>query len=187
MQPSIAKSGNIYMSSNVDVYNLDGLLKRERQPTAKRLILSLLSQPRMATLSLRQLVAWGELLGQKPPAVRVTAGRLVKEDLLETVSRGVYTIGPNGLALRNKASEWMTALNQLRDWKGGWICVYTAHLGKANRRNVRKRERAFRLFGFKEFVDGVWIRPDNLAYTPRQMYAELCQLGLWGENCGGQC
>ncbi len=166
------------MPSNAEVRDFDGLLKRERQPTAKRLILSLLSQPRMATLSLRQLVAWGELLGQKPAAIRVTAGRLVKEDLLATVSRGVYTIGPNGLVLRNKASEWMTALEQIRDWRGGWICVQTAHLGKANRRNVRKRERAFRLFGFKEFVDGVWVRPDNLAYTPPQLYAELCQLGL---------
>jgi phenylacetic acid degradation operon negative regulatory protein len=166
------------MLSNVNVLDFESLLGRERRPTAKRLILSLLSQPRMATLSLRQLVAWGELLGQKPAAIRVTAGRLVKEGLLETVSRGVYTIGPNGLVLRNKASEWMTALDQIRDWKGGWICVHTAHLGKANRRNVRKRERAFRLVGFKELVDGVWIRPDNLTYTPTQIYVELCQLGL---------
>jgi phenylacetic acid degradation operon negative regulatory protein len=166
------------MLSNVNVLDLDGLLKRERRPTAKRLILSLLSQPRMATLSLRQLVAWGELLGQKPAAIRVTAGRLVKEELLKTVRRGVYTIGPNGLVLRDKASEWMTTLHRIRGWKGGWICVHTAHLGKANRRNVRKRERAFRLFGFKELVDGVWIRPDNLVCTPPQMYADLCKLGL---------
>ncbi len=166
------------MLSDVKGLGLDDLLKLERRPTAKRLILSLLSQPRMAPLSLRQLVAWGELLGQKPAATRVTAGRLVKEDLLETVSRGVYRIGPAGSALKNKASEWMTALDQIRAWKGGWLCVHTAHLGKANRRNVRNRERAFRLFGFKELVDGVWVRPDNLAYTASEMYVALCQLGL---------
>jgi phenylacetic acid degradation operon negative regulatory protein len=166
------------MLSDVKVPNIDDLLKLERRPTAKRLILSLLSQPHMATLSLRQLVAWGELLGQKPAAVRVTAGRLVKEDLLETARRGVYRIGPAGSVLKNKASEWMTALDQIRDWNGGWLCVHTAHLGKANRRNLRNRERAFRLFGFKELVDGVWIRPDNIEYTASQMYAELCQLGL---------
>lgn len=166
------------MPSNANDLSLDGLLKLERRPTAKRLILSLLSQPNMTTLSLRQLVAWGELLGQKPAAIRVTAGRLVKEDLLETPQRGVYRIGPAGLALKNKASEWTTALDQIRDWKGGWLCVHTAHLGKANRRNVRARERAFRLLGFKEFVDGLWIRPDNLAYTAPEMYAALCQLGV---------
>ncbi|MFK7836589.1 MAG: hypothetical protein AB8B60_10240 [Sulfitobacter sp.] len=132
----------------------------------------------MSTLTLRQLVAWGELLGQKPAAIRVTAGRLVKEGLLETVRRGVYRIGPAGMVLKNKASEWMTALDQIRDWKGGWLCVHTAHLSKANRRIVRTRERAFRLFGFKELVDGVWIRPDNLAQTATEMYAALCQLGL---------
>lgn len=155
-----------------------GLAKLERRPTAKQLILSLLSQPNMATLSLRQLVAWGELLGQKPAAIRVTAGRLVKEDLLETARRGVYQIGPAGLVLKAKASEWMTTLDQIRDWKDGWLCVHTAHIGKANRHNLRNRTRAFRLFGFKELVDGVWIRPDNLVLTPAQMYAKLCQLGL---------
>lgn len=166
------------MLSDVNGLNLDDLLKLERRPTAKRLILSLLSQPNMSTLSLRQLVAWGELLDQKPAAIRVTAGRLVKEDLLKTARRGVYRIGPAGLVLKIKASEWRAALDQIHDWKGGWLCVHTAHLGKANRRNVRIRARAFRLFGFKELVDGVWIRPDNLAKTPAQMYAELCQLGL---------
>jgi phenylacetic acid degradation operon negative regulatory protein len=166
------------MLSDVKGLNIDDLQKLERHPTAKRLILSLLSQPNMATLSLRQLVAWGELLGQKPAAIRVTAGRLVKEDLLETVHRGVYRIGPAGLALTKKASEWMTSLDQIRHWNGGWLCVHTAHLGKANRRNVRIRERAFRLFGFKELVDGVWVRPDNLAHTAAQTYAALCELGL---------
>ena len=166
------------MLSDEKSLNPPDLLKLDRGPTAKRLILSLLSQPNMATLNLRQLVAWGELLGQKPAAIRVTAGRLVKEDLLETVHRGVYRIGPAGLVLKSKASEWMTALDQIRDWKGAWLCVHTAHIGKANRRNLRARERAFRLFGFKELVDGVWIRPDNLAHTATEMYAALCQLGL---------
>ena len=77
---------------------LDDLLELKMRPTAKRLILSLLSQPRMSSMSLRQLVAWGELLDQKPAAIRVTAGRLVKEALLEKTRRGVYTIGSDGLA-----------------------------------------------------------------------------------------
>ena len=132
----------------------------------------------MSTLPIRQLVAWGTLFDQKPAAVRVTAGRLVKEGLLEKTNRGMYTIGPGGLALKNKAREWTTALDHIREWKGRWFVVHTAHLGKAIRRNVRARQRAFRLLGFKELVDGLWVRPDNLSYSAAQIYAHLCQLGL---------
>ncbi len=178
MQAFSGRLVNGFMLSKVKGPNPADLINFQRRPTAKRLILSLLSQPNMATLSLRQLAAWGALLDQKPAAIRVTAGRLVKEDLLETVRRGVYRVGPAGMVLKNKASEWMTALDQTRDWEGAWLCVHTAHIGKANRRNLRSRERAFRLFGFKELVDGVWIRPDNLAHTATEMYAALCQLGL---------
>lgn len=148
------------------------------RPTAKRLILSVLSQPSMSNLPIRQLAAWGTLFDQKPAAIRVTAGRLVAETLLEKTGRGMYTIGPGGAALKAKASEWTSALNQICAWQGGWYGVHTSHLGKAIRRNVRARERAFRLLGFKELVEGLWVRPDNLIFGPSQMYQKLCQLGL---------
>ncbi len=157
--------------------DLDDLLQSGARPTAKRLILSLLSQPNMASLSLRQLVAWGDVLGQKPAAIRVTAGRLVQEALLSKTSRGVYTIGPAGLALRDQASAWVTTLDQVQRWKGGWYCAHTGHLGKAIRRNVRARERALRLLGFRELVAGLWVRPDNLVHSATEMHARLCQLG----------
>ena len=132
----------------------------------------------MSSLPIHQLIAWGTLFDQKHTAIRVTAGRLVKETLLEKTGRGMYTIGSGGLALKTKANEWTTALSQIREWQGGWFGVHTAHLGKALRRNVRARERAFRLQGFKELVDGLWVRPDNLTYSAAQMYEKLCQLGL---------
>ena len=150
----------------------------QTRPTAKRLILSVLSQPNMAVLPIRQLVAWGALFDQKPAAIRVTAGRLVNELLLEKTARGMYTIGASGLALKAKASEWTVALDQVRAWQSGWYVVHTGHLGKAVRRNVRARERAFRLLGFKELVEGLWVRPDNLRLDQAQMFEKLCQLGL---------
>jgi phenylacetic acid degradation operon negative regulatory protein len=132
----------------------------------------------MAHLDIRQLIAWGQLFDQTPAAIRVTAGRLVTETLLEKTGRGMYTTGPGGLAMKNKAGEWATALNRIRDWTGGWFGVHTAHLGRTLRRRVRARERAFRLLGFKELVSGLWIRPDNLNYSASEMHAKLCQLGL---------
>ena len=146
--------------------------------TAKRLILSVLAQPNMASLPIRQLIAWGTLFDQKPSAIRVTAGRLVAETLLTKTARGMYTIGPGGLAMKNKAGEWATALSRIREWDGGWFGVHTAHLGKTVRRKVRARERAFRLLGYKELVSGLWVRPDNLNYSTSEMHAKLCQLGL---------
>ena len=150
----------------------------QTRPTAKRLILSVLSQPNMAILPIRQLVAWGALFDQKPAAIRVTAGRLVNEALLEKTDRGMYMIGANGLALKAKASEWTVALDQVVAWQSGWYVVHTGHLGKAVRRKVRARERAFRLLGFKELVEGLWVRPDNLKLDQSQMFEKLCQLGL---------
>lgn len=157
--------------------DLDDLVQSGGRPTAKRLILSLLSQPNMASLSLRQLVAWGDVLGQKPAAIRVTAGRLVQDALLSKTSRGVYTIGPSGQALRDQASAWTTTLDQVRGWTGGWYCAHTGHLGKAIRRNVRARQRALRLLGFEELVAGLWVRPDNLVHSAADMHMQLCRLG----------
>jgi phenylacetic acid degradation operon negative regulatory protein len=132
----------------------------------------------MASLPIRQLIAWGKLFEQKPSAIRVTAGRLVAEALLKKTARGMYTIGPGGLAMKNKAGEWATALSRIREWEGGWFGVHTAHLGKTLRRKVRARERAFRLLGFKALVSGLWVRPDNLSYSTSEMHAKLCQFGV---------
>jgi len=148
------------------------------RPTAKRLILSVLTQPNMASLPIRQLIAWGALFDQKPSAIRVTASRLVAETLLEKTARGMYTIGAGGLAMKNKAGEWATTLSRIREWEGGWFGVHTAHLGKTLRRRVRARERAFRLLGFRELVSGLWVRPDNLNYSTSEMRSKLCQFGL---------
>ena len=132
----------------------------------------------MANLSIQQLIGWGALFDQKPSAIRVTAGRLVAETLLEKTARGMYTIGPGGLVMKDKAGEWITALSRVREWEGGWFGVHTAHLGKTLRPKVRVRERAFRLLGFKELVSGLWVRPDNLSYSASEMHAKLCQLGV---------
>lgn len=132
----------------------------------------------MANLSVQQLIAWGALFDQKPSAIRVTASRLVAESLLEKTARGMYTTGPGGSAMKSKAGEWTTALSRIRQWEGGWFGIHTAHLGKTLRRNVRARERAFRLLGFKELVSGLWVRPDNLNYSASEMHAKLCRLGV---------
>lgn len=165
------------MTGDSELEGLEALVANAR-PTAKRLILSVLSQPNLSCLPISQLISWGALFDQSASAIRVTTSRLVKDRLLEKTGRGMYMIGPQGMALKSKAGEWIDVLDQVRPWNGGWLSVYTGHLGKTDRRNVRLYQRAFRLLGFKELVDGLWIRPDNLIRQPDQIHHQLCQLGL---------
>lgn len=149
-----------------------------RRPTAKQLILSVLSQREIETMSIGQLIAWGGLFDHEAGAVRVTAARLVKEGLLETRERGVYAIGPGGRALRRAASGWRDALSRIERWNGGWLCAHTAHLGRTDKTALRARERAFRLTGFARLSPGLWSRPDNLAEGADQTFERLVELGL---------
>lgn len=151
------------------------------RPSAKRLILSVLSQPNLQEMSLKQLVAWGELFDHEPATVRVTAGRLTKQGLLENTDRGVYTVGPSGQALQKTASAWTVILDQVGDWSGDWLCIHTAHLGRSNKSILRERERALRLVGFEQLVTGLWCRPDNLIEPVAVSFDRLISLGLDAE------
>jgi phenylacetic acid degradation operon negative regulatory protein len=58
------------------------------------------------------------------------------------------------------------------------MVVHTSHLGRADKTALRARERAFRLYGFAEFVSGLWCRPDNLAQAPELTRHALIAMGL---------
>lgn len=146
--------------------------------TAKRLLLSLLSAPDLPEASLAQLVKWGELFAIDPPTLRVTIGRLKRQQLLASPRRGVYCIGPAGQLMAEKAQNWRFAEDRIIDWQGQWLLAHTGHLGRANRTALRSRERAFRLSGFAEFVSGLWLRPANFLEPPAATRNTLLSLGL---------
>lgn len=147
-------------------------------PTPKRLILSLLSAPALETVEISKLLAWGELFGIDQAAMRVATGRLVRQGLLQSPRRGVYAIGPEGELIATTARSWLHAERRLAAWRGDWILVHTAHLGRSNKSSLRARERAFRLTGFAEYVAGLWCRPANLAEGLPATRARLLSLGL---------
>ena len=148
------------------------------RPTAKRLILSLLSAPGMESVEVGLFVRWGSLFDIDPAATRVAVGRLAKQGLITAVERGVYSIGPSGSLMAQTASQWVGVEDQIQPWLGGWIAVHTAHLGRTNKTALRARERALRLNGFAELVPGLWCRPDNFAQELELTRQGLIALGL---------
>ena len=147
-------------------------------PTAKRLLLSLLSAPSLDKVSIALLLNWGELFGIDPATLRVTVGRLTRQGLLASPQRGIYCIGPKGQLIADKARSWAQVEQRLAPWDGRWLLVNCGHLGRTNRSALRMRERAFRLNGFVECVAGLWLRPANFAESLTQTRDSLLALGL---------
>ncbi|WP_430402170.1 hypothetical protein [Hyphomonas sp.] len=146
--------------------------------SARTLVLSLMSVPGRRPQTLAYLSRAGSLFGMEPTAIRMAVTRLVKEGLLESVDRGVYATGPKAAAFTAEISDWRGAPARTRPWTGGWIGVITNHLGRTDRKDLRARMRALRLYGFAQAEAGLWVRPDNLRQSLTQLRAALLRIGL---------
>ena len=151
---------------------------RSSTPSASQIVLWFLNIPEFEICSVSVLVRVASGFGIDEPAVRVAIGRLVKRGLVNSVSRGVYSIGPKGKALRATARDWKSSEERRKPWDGSWIVVHTAHLGRTNKTALRARERAFRLRGFGCLVKDVWVRPSNLRESLAETRNYLVTLGL---------
>jgi len=147
-------------------------------PSSNRLLLSLFRQPNLSHMSVKQLIAWGELFDQESSTIRVAAGRLVKQGFLLAHKRGHYTVGATDKTISQLAASWRYSEDQVTDWHGGWISIFTAHIGPTTKQNIRIRERAFRLLGFKPYERNLWCRPDNLRESADSTFARLVKIGL---------
>lgn len=146
--------------------------------TPKRLILSLLSSTGLKEIEVFNLIEWGKIFDIEPAATRVAVGRLLRQNLISTVSRGKYRIGSEGELIAKTASQWANVEQRLGPWQGDWITVHISHLGRTNKTALRARERAFRLNGFCEFVSGLWCRPANFTESLSETRQHLIELGL---------
>ena len=62
-------------------------------------------------------------------------------------------------------------------WDGGWLIALTHDLGRTDRKQLRARERALALFGYREAGGAMWVRPANLAGALDDHRAELTGIG----------
>ncbi len=148
------------------------------KPTAKTLILSLLSAANGEPLLVREAIAASALFGISENNVRVALARLSAESLIEGAGRGSYTLGPMAKELSGDIATWRTAEQRLRPWHGDYLAVFSATLGRSDRTALRRRERALQMLGFRELEQGLHIRPNNIEASVEAVRQRLHTLGL---------
>ncbi|MDF1820157.1 MAG: PaaX family transcriptional regulator C-terminal domain-containing protein [Alcanivoracaceae bacterium] len=144
----------------------------------RRLILNLMLTDLERPLGIRDAITAGALFGIRESSVRVAMTRLSADGLIAACDRGVYVLGPAARDLAADVSRWRSRLKRLRRWRGTWVAVYCAALGRSDRKALRARERVLALTGFRELDNGLFIRPDNLAGGVAAMRERLYGLGL---------
>ena len=149
--------------------------------SARGLILSLLSAIGARPQSVKDLVRAGALFDIESTAMRVAINRLQKDELLISISRGVYGPGPAAMTLMTHLKSWREAPSRKTAWNGDWLLALTAHLGRRNRKRVRSRERALRLNGYAPTDNGFWVRPANLNRRLNVHREDMISLGADAE------
>jgi len=148
------------------------------KPTAKRIVLELLTAADPHQGSVANLVAAGDLFGIDEGTIRVALARLVAAGTLEPAGRGEYRLGAATRALTEQVTSWRELERQVRKWDGGWACVQLGDLARSDRSALRRRQRALGLHGFRELSRGLEVRPDNLAGGVEVLRARLLSLGV---------
>jgi len=147
-------------------------------PTAKSLILDLLSTMGGAAIPVRALVRAGELFGVGENGIRVELARLGARGIVERDERSRYRVTEQAAAVQSHVRAWSRVEERAAAWNGGWIGVHTGALKGSDRRAARRRRRAFDFLGFRELDSGLWIRPDNLRGGVAEVRRQLEALGL---------
>lgn len=148
------------------------------QPTAKTLILDLLSASRGEAVAVRRLAVACALFDISENSVRVTLVRLSSAGLIEAAGRGAYRLSGDADELAREVATWRTAEKRVRAWEGAYVVVHDGVLGRSDRAAVKRRTRALQMLGFGEIERGLSIRPDNLEGGVDAVRARLHSLGL---------
>jgi phenylacetic acid degradation operon negative regulatory protein len=145
------------------------------KPTAKRVVLQLLSAAAGHAGTAATLIPACAVLGVGENNVRVALARLVAAGTLEMTGRGQYRLGAAAAAMTKQVTSWRDVEKQVRRWDGGWAGV---HLGRVDRSTLRRRDRALRLLGFRALEKGLHVRPDNLDGGVPALRERLYALGV---------
>ncbi len=144
-------------------------------PTAKSLILDLLSTLGRGSAPVRSLIEAASLFEIAGNNVRVTLARLLADGLVERDERGSYRLGPEAGAVHARIRSWRRLEEEYRPWEGCWVAV---HLSGADARTRLRRQRALHLLGFRPLEPGLELRPDNLRGGVEAVRRDLVALGL---------
>lgn len=148
------------------------------RPTAKSLILDLLTTVPGTSVPVQFLVEAAAMFGIDSNSVRVALTRLGARGLIESEKRGQYHLGATTAGVVDTVSAWRLGERRRTRWDGGWFAVNTASLKRSDRRTMTQVERALRLLGLAELDRGLFIRADNLAGGCTALRSQLHRFGL---------
>jgi len=147
-------------------------------PTAKSLVLDLLSTARGQTMPVRALVRAGAIFGLSGNSVRVALARLCSRGRVERDERGRYRLSAGARAVQRHVAAWSQLEQRMVPWRGGWIGLHMAGVRPLRRVLLRQRDRALDFLGFRILAPGLWVRPDNLEGGVTNLRPRLHALGL---------
>ncbi|MEM5515362.1 hypothetical protein WNY37_00260 [Henriciella sp. AS95] len=145
--------------------------------SARSLVLSLLASTDAVQLTIGTLIKAGSLFDIEAATMRVAVTRLMSTAHLKSPQRGVYVPGPKARALTSRVQQWKDVNSRKCDWNGDWLVALTQHLGRTDRKQLRARERALGLSGYRETPQGFWIRPANLSRPLSDHRDDLVDIG----------
>lgn len=129
-------------------------------------------------LSVRALYRAGTLLGVNEVAIRVALTRLLAQDKIRQMARGVYAINLAGGPLLRDVDDWRNKEGQMEPWTGAWVAVHDAAVPRSDKTTWRHHGLALAMRGFARLQPGLHLRPDNLAGGVAGVRAQLQALGL---------
>ena len=153
-------------------------------PTAKSLILDLLSTLRGGAMPVRALVEAARLFAIEENNLRVSLARLCAAGVLERDERGLYRIGAPAAAVERQVTSWRRIEDRVCEWSGGWVAAQGGHSGSSRSSGSprgaagRRSAQALRFLGFRALEGSLMLRPDNLKGGVAQVRDKLLTLGL---------
>ncbi|WP_151827964.1 PaaX family transcriptional regulator C-terminal domain-containing protein [Acinetobacter oleivorans] len=148
---------------------------------ARHLIIDLFLSSAYSQLTIKQILIAAKLFNMSDNGIRVATTRLLNEGMIESVERGIYQLSPSTKDWAKVILNRKNGIKQTKEWQQNYLAVFTGTLGRIDRTALKKREHALHQFGFRELETGIYIRPDNLAYSFEKTCEELVLTGLENE------
>ena len=146
-------------------------------PNAPDLVLDLLGAA-LQPLSGHAICHAGQVMGLKPTAMRVALTRLVAEQKVTRLRRGVYRLRPDGVTLAHALDRWNAEAGSETPWQDHWVAVHDTHVPRSDKTAWRHHQLALTMRGFAAFSHGLHLRPDNRPGGVDAERERLRQLGL---------
>lgn len=144
--------------------------------TPKKLLEGFLRAADPDPVSIKSLLAVGELLGFSNNAIRVAISRLCAKELVTSDARSCYRLTDKTFAVSKFVERWRIGENRVRPWQGQWVCC---HLPQGMQRTERNQsQKSLTWHGFKNGLSGIYLRPDNLNLSITELSNQLIETGL---------